>query len=103
VRLQVLHVPGCPHAAVLVARLVHLLPSPAEVEHWVVRDHDEAVTLGMHGSPSLLIDGVDPFAVPDQPASLSCRLYRDENGSLASAPSLVQLHQALETRGISHA
>lgn len=102
-RLQVLHVPDCPHAAVLVARLAHLLASRAEVEQRVVRDHNEAVTLRMRGSPTLLIDGIDPFAVPDQPASLSCRLYRDENGSLASAPSLRQLHQALGSGGISHA
>ena len=34
----------------------------------------------MYGSPTLLIDGVDPFAEPGQPPSMSCRLYRDDDG-----------------------
>jgi hypothetical protein len=50
----------------------------------------------MHGSPTLLIDGVDPFAEPGQPPSMSCRPYRDENGQLSVAPSLSQLRQAIE-------
>jgi hypothetical protein len=50
----------------------------------------------MHGSPTLLIDGADPFAEPGQPPSMSCRLYRDENGQLSRAPSLGQLRQAIE-------
>ena len=50
----------------------------------------------MHGSPTLLIDGVDPFAVPGQPPSMSCRLYRDDDGQASGAPSAGQLRQALE-------
>jgi len=51
----------------------------------------------MHGSPTLLIDGVDPFGPPDQRPSLSCRLYRDAAGRPAGAPSVEALRQALET------
>ena len=29
----------------------------------------------MTGSPTLLVDGADPFARPGQPPSISCRLY----------------------------
>jgi Alkylmercury lyase len=50
----------------------------------------------MHGSPTLLIDGVDPFAEAGQAPSMSCRLYRDENGQLSGAPSIGQLRQAIE-------
>jgi hypothetical protein len=53
----------------------------------------------MHGSPTLLIDGVDPFAGPDQPPSLSCRLYRDEAGRAGGAPSVQALRQALAAAG----
>ena len=38
-----------------------------------IGDEDQAARRGMHGSPTILIDGIDPFAVPGQPASVSCR------------------------------
>jgi hypothetical protein len=50
----------------------------------------------MHGSPTLLIDGIDRFAEPGQVASLSCRLYRDV-GKAEGAPSDRQLRQAIST------
>jgi hypothetical protein len=52
--------------------------------------------MGMHGSPTLLIDGVDPFAGPGQPPGMSCRLYRDGNGQASGAPSASQLRQVIE-------
>ena len=35
---------------------------------------EEAARYGMQGSPTILIDGRDPFAEPGAAASLSCRL-----------------------------
>jgi hypothetical protein len=61
----------------------------------VVQDEAEASRLGMHGSPTLLINGVDPFAAPGTPASLSCRVDRDETGQSQGAPSLAALRMAL--------
>jgi Alkylmercury lyase len=61
----------------------------------VISDEGEAAQCGMHGSPTLLIDGADPFAEPGQPPSMSCRLHRDENGQLSGAPSVGQLRQAI--------
>ena len=63
----------------------------------MIADEREAAASGMHGSPTLLIDGVDPFGPPDQRPSLSCRLYRDAAGRPAGAPSVAALRQALET------
>ena len=40
----------------------------------------EAAEAGMRGSPTLLINGVDPFAAPGQAPGLACRLYRDAAG-----------------------
>jgi hypothetical protein len=97
-QLTVLAVEGCPNAPVLDERLAAVLAGRAsiEVSHQVISDENEAARWGMHGSPTLLIDGVDPFAVPGQPPSMSCRLYHDENGQLSGAPSLSQLRQAIE-------
>ncbi len=66
------------------------------MSHQMISDDVEAARWGMHGSPTLLIDGVDPFAEPGQPPSMSCRLYRDENAKLSGAPSVGQLRQAIE-------
>ena len=53
----------------------------------------------MHGSPTLLINGADPFASRGEPPSLSCRLYRDAEGRLGPAPSVAALRQALAAAG----
>jgi hypothetical protein len=97
-QLTVLAVPGCPNAPVLEDRLAAVLDGRAGVwvSHQVVSEEGEAARWGMHGSPTLLIDGVDPFAGPGQPPSMSCRLYRDETGQLSGAPSAGQLRQAID-------
>jgi len=96
--LTVLAVPGCPNAPVLEDRLAVVLDgrTGVSVAHQVVSDESEAARWGMHGSPTLLIDGTDAFAEPGQAAGLSCRLYRDEDGQLSGAPSVKQVQQAIE-------
>jgi hypothetical protein len=54
----------------------------------------------MHGSPTLLIDGQDPFADPDTPSSLSCRLYRAPDGRQQGAPSVADLRGVLHDAGL---
>lgn len=55
--------------------------------------------LGMTGSPTFLVDGVDPFAVPGAPASVACRLYRRPDGRAEGAPSVADLRRALSPAG----
>ncbi|MFJ9867565.1 thioredoxin family protein [Streptomyces sp. NPDC101165] len=98
-RITVLTVPDCPHAPVVAERLSQALDGrDAEVERIEVEDSEQATRLGMTGSPTVLIDGVDPFAVPGAPASLSCRLYRGPDGRIEGAPSLADLRRALGER-----
>lgn len=59
-----------------------------------IEDHQTAEQCGFRGSPTVLIDGVDPFADKDAPIGLSCRIYRTEEGS-AGTPTLEQLRQAV--------
>jgi hypothetical protein len=96
--LTLLTVPTCPHAAAFEERLVAALAGQldAVVHRREIADEHEAAQVGMHGSPTLLIDGVDPFAAPGQPSSLSCRLYRDATGRAEGAPSVEALRRALE-------
>ena len=99
--LTLLTVPACPNAAAFEERLAAVLAGhPGAVVHRrEVADEREAAEAGMHGSPTLLIDGVDPFAGPDARASLSCRLYRDAAGRAGGAPSVEALRQALAAAG----
>lgn len=94
-RVQVLHVPGCPNAAVLTDRLRQLAAGRASIERRLVHDLAEAARLGMNGSPTMLLDSVDPFGRPGLRPSVSCRLYPDENGSLSGAPTVAQLRTVL--------
>jgi hypothetical protein len=96
-RLEILHVPYCPGVAVLEARLAEVLSESPVIEatQRVVVSAGEAERVGMAGSPTLLVDGVDPFARSDQQGSMSCRLYLDEGGRLGPAPSVGQLRAVL--------
>jgi hypothetical protein len=95
--LQILHVPDCPGAEALDGRLAPLLANlPGIRVTWqVVATEEDAARLGTTGSPTILADGADPSARPGLESSLSCRLYRDENGRLGPAPSVAQLRQVL--------
>jgi hypothetical protein len=97
-QLTVLAVPGCPNAPVLEERLAAVLDGRADisVSRRVIADEGEAARWGMRGSPTLLIDGVDPFADPGRPPGVSCRLYNDDNGQMVGAPSEGQLLQVIE-------
>lgn len=66
----------------------------AEVRVSVIRSSDEARRRGFSGSPTFLIDGVDPFALPDAPPALSCRLYATPSG-LRGLPDLEALREAV--------
>lgn len=95
--LTVLAVPDCPNVMLLEERLAQVLEGRRDVtvSRQVITDEDAAVSWGMHGSPTILADGIDPFAEPGQPASLSCRLYRGGGGLVEGAPSVRQLRQAV--------
>jgi hypothetical protein len=97
VQVTVISVPGCPHVARLEERLAPLLAERpgVTVSRLVIATEEEAARSGMHGSPTILVDGVDPFAPSGCPASLSCRLYRDSAGQADGAPTVGQLRHAL--------
>ena len=55
---------------------VHLRDETGKVVvYQLVRTPQEAQAVGFRGSPTALVDGIDPFADPVTPVGLSCRLY----------------------------
>lgn len=96
--VKVLSVLDCPNVSLLKQRLAQILVgrSDVTVTHLVIADEQEAVRAGMHGSPTVLVDGVDPFAGSGTPASVSCRLYPGGDGPGGGVPSVQALRQVLQ-------
>ena len=102
--VTVLHTEDCPNLEPLLADLHDLLDgrSDAAVTSTLVRTVDEAKRLGFHGSPTVLIDGHDPFPVPTEPVGLSCRQYpgcRDAAGQAPGFPTRTRLAEVLRVSG----
>ncbi len=98
--VRLLYFEDCPNRRVAEARLKEALVSvgadPDAVIYEQVTTLDQAEALGFRGSPTILVDGTDPFAEPDAPAGLTCRIYRTAMG-VQQAPTVEQL-QAVLTR-----
>jgi hypothetical protein len=58
---------------------------------------EDAERLGFTGSPTVLIDGSDPFAPAGAGPALACRIYATPTG-LAGAPTVDQLVAVLARR-----
>jgi len=99
-RITILTVPDCPNTPVAAGRITAALAGrPASVELVEVTGEAEAARLGMTGSPTILLDGVDPFAAAGAVPSVSCRIYRGSDGAAAGAPSVQDLTTALSAAG----
>lgn len=99
-QITVLTVPHCPNAPVIRERIIAALgEQAADVEFVEVREEAEAARWGMTGSPTVLLDGVDPFAAARAAASVSCRLYRGPDGRIEGSPSVEALREALSVAG----
>jgi len=98
VHLTLRYFDGCPNWEVARERLDEALRAlgrggePIELER--VETEADAERLSFRGSPTILVDGRDPFASDDAPVGLTCRVYLTEDG-LQGAPSVAQLRQAL--------
>lgn len=94
---------GCPNWKTAAAHLSTLIDEglDAVIGYELINTYDIAVARGFRGSPTVLLDGVDPFADRAAPIGLACRVYPAEDG-YAGAPSLPQIRQAIEARLRSH-
>jgi hypothetical protein len=96
-RVELLYFDGCPHWRVAEARLRQVLLAGGrggKIELRKVATPEQALRLEFRGSPSILIDGRDPFAGESAPIGLACRVYKTEDGPQGS-PTVAQLRAAL--------
>ena len=66
----------------------------AAVRVQLINTAEAAEAQGFRGSPTLLINGTDPFADPDAPVGLSCRVYLTPDG-MAGSPTIDQISAAI--------
>jgi len=94
--ITLLYFEDCPNWKVADERLTAIAAERADitVARHLVETASEAERVRFHGSPSILVDGVDPFAEPGSEVGLSCRRYLTPDG-YQSAPTLEQLRAAV--------
>jgi len=83
---------GCPHwklADERLARVLHGVPRGKVTREYQRIDSPEtAERIGFHGSPTILVDGRDPFAGGAEPVGMTCQVYRTEQGAQGAPPRL---------------
>jgi hypothetical protein len=97
--VEFLYWEGCPshdEALVLLQDVLQAQELDVEIVVREVTSEEEAVALGFPGSPTIRVDGrdVDPSG-ESEPAALTCRIYRLEDGRPSPVPSRAQLEEAL--------
>lgn len=95
--VTVLYFDGCPSWRTAMDRL-QVAATLADVRITVsteaVQTPEDADRLGFTGSPTIVIAGRDPFALPGKVPAMACRVYTTPHG-LAGAPTVAQLVDAL--------
>ena len=96
--IELLVVPDCPYedaADELLTIAVQDTGVKATITHTSIASEGQARQRGFIGSPTILLNGSDPFAQLEAPVALACRLYYTPDG-LRALPKLQDLRQALE-------
>jgi hypothetical protein len=96
--ILVLTVPNCPNAPLAEQRLARALEgrTRAMVKRLLIEDMAEAERYGMRGSPTLLINGDDPFSDPSEPTSVSCKFSPAGKGQRGEVPTVEAIIDALD-------
>ncbi|WP_236603712.1 thioredoxin family protein [Rhodococcus sp. WAY2] len=97
VEVELLFFEGCPHWEFARTRLAEALAATGNAGTPVLLRRIEtaasARAAGFAGSPSIRIDGIDPFDTACV-GGLTCRMYDTENG-VQGAPTVAQLTAAI--------
>ena len=72
----------------------HLNQIGVTVRHQRIESFEVASEYGFRGSPTVLVNGVDPFYDPDAQVGLVCRVYVTPQG-LAGSPSIDQIEEVI--------
>jgi hypothetical protein len=87
--VSLLYFDGCPNRHATLTLLESLLAEEAwdgTIDLVNVDSPERAEELRFRGSPTVLIDGVDPFLDTEAPVGLSCRIYPTDEGYRGTPP-----------------
>ena len=94
-KLELLYFDDCPNWKVAAERLDDVAGGRGlTVERRRVTTPEEAEAARFRGSPTILVDGEDPFASGDEPIGLACRVYQTPEGP-AGSPTTGQLEAVI--------
>ena len=97
-KVSILYFEGCPHWRGADERVRIALSDTGlariEVECRRIATPSQAEAEHFTGSPTVALDGGDPFADLNSPVGMFCRLYSTDEG-LSGSPSVAQLRSAL--------
>ncbi|MEO7349393.1 MAG: hypothetical protein ABIW32_06005 [Terrimesophilobacter sp.] len=100
-KVELLHIDECPNWKQAGERLRAALDKVGRtgdiIDNVLLRTPEEAAQYPFAGSPTILLDGEDPFPNGGPISQLACRVYRTETG-LAGSPTTEQLTVALQER-----
>ncbi|KGN32132.1 alkylmercury lyase [Knoellia sinensis KCTC 19936] len=91
------YIDDCPNVPIVRSRLheaAHAAGADISLVEEKVETIADAEQLGFTGSPTVLVDGVDPFARPGTSPAVACRVYATPSG-LSGAPTVDQLVDVL--------
>ena len=83
-----------------IERVVETTGIDADVRVQLVNTPEAAQAHNFRGSPTILVDGKDPFANPDAPVGLSCRVYLTPDG-MAGSPTVDQITDVLTQTAVT--
>lgn len=93
-KVELLYFDGCPNWTVADDRLAQAIAATGRdditVQRQQVATADEAERVGFTGSPTIRVDGWDPFSTGGAQVALACRVYSTPVG-LSGSPTVEQL------------
>lgn len=96
--MSLLYFDGCPNWTVAEQRLAAAMAivgrEGGAVRLVRVETHEDAERMGFIGSPTILVDGKDPFATGTEHPGLACRVFSSPHGP-AGSPTVEQLVEVL--------
>jgi hypothetical protein len=100
VNVELFYFEGCPNWRTAEERLTALQPGLGfNLTRRLVSTPEDAERLGFRGSPTILVDGIDPFASGLEPIAFACRIYETPAGP-AGSPTLEQLLEVVSRRAV---
>jgi hypothetical protein len=94
-KVQLLYFDDCPNWRIAAQRLDDVTTGRGvNVGRRLVTTPEEAEAARFRGSPTILVDGEDPFASGDEPFGLACRVYQTPDGP-AGSPTTEQLEAVI--------